>query len=273
LVAEHPLYQVDAFTAVPFTGNPAAVMPLEAGGSWPSDDWMQAVADENNLSETAFLLATPREPAWDLRWFTPRAEVDLCGHATLASAHVLWQTGRLATDQMACFNTRSGLLTATRSADGWVEMELPALPADETTPPAGLVDALGAPPVVAIARSRFDLLVELDTAAEVMALRPDMSALRRLATRGIIVTAPTSGEHHFVSRFFAPSVGIDEDPVTGSAHCALAPWWASKLGVDELRARQVSRRGGELRLRLVGSERVVVAGQAVTVLEGRLLPR
>jgi PhzF family phenazine biosynthesis protein len=270
-VAEQNLYQVDTFTAVPFTGNPAAVVPLEVGGGWPSEEWMQAVADENNLSETAFLVATTDESAWDLRWFTPRAEVDLCGHATLASAHVLWETGRLPAGKVASFHTRSGVLTAALNPDGWVETELPALPADLATPPPGLIDALGAPSVVAVARSKFDLLVELDTAAEVMALRPDMGALRRLATRGVIVTAPGQGEDHFVSRFFAPSVGVDEDPVTGSAHCVLAPWWAGKFGVEELRARQVSRRGGELRLRLVGADRVVVAGQAVTVLEGRLL--
>jgi PhzF family phenazine biosynthesis protein len=214
-----------------------------------------------------------------LRWFTPLAEVDLCGHATVASAHVLHESGRLAGDRRAVFMTRSGGLTATVGGDGWIELDFPALPVETSDAPSqapsGLLEALGvaADGVRFVGRSRFDTLVELADAAAVAQLQPDAAALRPVPTRGVIVTAAAAADdpdHDFVSRFFAPDVGVDEDPVTGSAHCVLAPYWAARLGRDQLRARQVSRRGGELRVRLLPGDRVGIAGQAVTVLRGHL---
>jgi PhzF family phenazine biosynthesis protein len=282
---EFESYQVDAFSARPFGGNPAAVVLLDQapssphGAGWPADDWMQAVAAENNLSETAFVArAADVDGRRGLRWFTPLAEVDLCGHATVASAHVLAETGRLAADPTATFMTRSGELRAAVGADGWIELDFPALPAeildDTSQAPDGLLDALGAPAAVrGVGRSRFDTLVELASAAEVARLRPDAAALRPVPTRGVIVTAAAAHDdpdHDFVSRFFAPAVGIDEDPVTGSAHCVLTPYWAARLGRDRMRARQISARGGELRVRVLPEGRVGIAGQAVTVLRGRL---
>ena len=258
------IVQVDAFTDTPFAGNPAAVCVLPSAREAP---WMQAVAREMNLSETAFLEA--RDDGWGLRWFTPAVEVDLCGHATLASAHVLWEDGRLAPDHAARFHTRSGLLTARRSG-AWIEIDLPAHPPAPTAPPPGLLDALHVT-AHAVARSRLDYLVELETEDEVRALDPDYPALARVDARGVIVTsrAATSG-FDFVSRFFAPRVGINEDPVTGSAHCTLAPYWSDRLGQAELRAYQASPRGGVVRTHLQGN-RVVLSGQAVTVLRGELL--
>jgi predicted PhzF superfamily epimerase YddE/YHI9 len=262
-----PMVQVDAFTAAPFAGNPAAVCVLpearDAG-------WMQRVATEMNLSETAFLnCRTPPGDGWDLRWFTPAAEVDLCGHATLASAHVLWETRRLAPAEAARFHTRSGLLTAVRRGE-WIEMDFPATPEAPAVPPPGLVEALGVTPRY-VGKSRFDYLVELDGEEAVRRLRPDLRRLGEVAARGIIVTGRSSvPDDDFVSRFFAPAVGIPEDPVTGSAHCCLAPFWGRRLGKIELAARQVSARGGVLRLRLDG-DRVQISGQAVTVLSGELM--
>lgn len=256
--------QVDAFTAVPFGGNPAAVCllpsPRETG-------WMQSLALEMNLSETAFLLRR-NDGDFDLRWFTPAVEVDLCGHATLASAHVLWEEGHLEPARQARFHTRSGLLTADRSGS-LIEMDFPAKTESPCEAPPGLVDALGAPAVYT-GRNQFDYLVELESEKAVRELRPDHGRLKHLPVRGIIVTARGSSTWDFVSRFFAPGSGIDEDPVTGSAHCCLGPYWAAKLGRTELRAYQASPRGGEVNIRIDG-DRVRLGGQAVTVLRGDLL--
>ena len=259
------LYQVDAFTDRVFAGNPAAVCLLPAPRS---ESWMQDVAREMNLSETAFVV--PREGVgFDLRWFTPEIEVELCGHATLASAHVLWQTGRLGPDETARFRTLSGWLTADRR-EGGIELDFPATPVTEAAPPAGLAEALGAELRFA-GKSTFDLLVELESEAVVRSLAPDFERLKSLPVRGVMVTARAASEaFDFVSRFFAPGSGVAEDPVTGSAHCALGPYWGQRLGKSELRAFQASARGGSLRVTLAG-ERVKLLGQAVTVLEGRLL--
>jgi PhzF family phenazine biosynthesis protein len=259
------LLQIDAFTAVPFEGNPAAVCLLDG----PADPaWMQSVALEMNLSETAFV--HPEGDGFRLRWFTPAVEVELCGHATLATAHALWATGRLPREAVARFQTLSGLLTA-EWKDGWIELDFPATPPVATEAPAGLLDALGLQAARFVGRSRFDVLVEVPSAADVRALLPDFAALGHVPVRGIIVTAASDEPGcDFVSRFFAPAVGVDEDPVTGSAHSALTPYWSGRLGRASFVARQVSARGGELRVRLEG-ERVRIAGQAVTVLEGNLL--
>jgi predicted PhzF superfamily epimerase YddE/YHI9 len=258
------IHQVDAFTDRPFSGNPAAVLILSA----PADaEWMQLVAREMNLSETAFL--SPRDDgSFGLRWFTPTVEVDLCGHATLASAHVLWETGRLHPEAEVRFDTQSGRLVA-RRAGSWIEMDFPATPDQPSAAPAGLSAALGAEPRY-VGRSRFDTLVELGSEAEVRELRPDFGRLKQIP-RGVIVTARSSGgEFDFVSRFFAPAAGIDEDPVTGSAHCCLAPYWAKKLGKKELVGYQASARGGVVRVRDAGP-RVILSGQAVSVLRAELL--
>jgi PhzF family phenazine biosynthesis protein len=256
--------QVDAFTDRPFAGNPAAVCILDG----PRDDgWMQRVAREMNLAETAFLLG--RRDGYDLRWFTPGVEVDLCGHATLASAHVLWEEERLGREEAARFHTRSGLLTASRQ-DGLIWLDFPSTPAREEPAPAALVEALGATPRWT-GRSPFDWLVELESERVVRALDPDLSRLARIEARGIIVTAPAEGgTHDFVSRFFAPAAGIPEDPVTGSAHCALAPFWRARLGLDELLGYQASARGGTVRTRCV-KDRVLLGGSAVTVMRGEVL--
>jgi PhzF family phenazine biosynthesis protein len=259
-----PIFQVDAFAAAPFTGNPAAVCLLE---NEAKVGWMLSVAAEMNLSETAFI--TPHEDGFGLRWFTPATEVDLCGHATLASAHVLWETGRLAESDTARFHTRSGLLTAKRTGD-WIELDFPATPAESIEPPPGLSDLLGSVPRF-VGRSRFDLLLELTDAEELRDLNPDFVGLSSLPIRGLIVTAKSDvPEFDFLSRFFAPAAGINEDPVTGSAHCALAPFWAKRLGKDEMTAFQASPRGGGVKVKLVG-DRVLLRGQAVTVLRGELV--
>jgi PhzF family phenazine biosynthesis protein len=256
--------QVDAFTSRPFAGNPAAVCILNEERDAP---WMQNVAREMNLAETAFLVQRP--DGYDLRWFTPAVEVDLCGHATLASAHVLWETGRLAAEEVARFHTRSGLLTAIKRGD-WIELDFPATPDTPCEAPMGLVEALGARPRY-VGRSRFDFLVELDSEEAVRALRPDFATLRAIDTRGVIATSGSaSPDADFVSRFFAPAAGVDEDPVTGSAHCCLAPYWSRRLNKNALLARQVSARGGELKVELRG-DRVGIAGQAVTVMRADLL--
>jgi PhzF family phenazine biosynthesis protein len=259
-----PLFQVDAFADGPFTGNPAAVVLLPTAAEAP---WMQRVAAEMNLAETAFLV--PRADGFDLRWFTPAVEVDLCGHATLASAHALWQGGFLPSGEVARFHTRSGLLTAAPD-DGWIELNFPATHAEPAEAPAGLLEALGQSAVNFVGRSKFDYLVEVSSEDIVRNLRPDLVALRRLPARGVIVTslAATAG-WDFVSRFFAPGSGIDEDPVTGSAHCALTPYWSRKLGRTKMTARQLSPRGGTLQLVLDG-DRVRLRGQAVTVVRGEL---
>jgi PhzF family phenazine biosynthesis protein len=225
------------------------------------------VAREMNLAETAFLVR--QNDGYDLRWFTPEVEIDLCGHATLASAHVLWEEGHLTPTTQARFHTKSGLLTADRKGS-WIELDFPATPATPASPPPGLIEALGAKPTF-IGRSRFDYLVELENEAAVRRLTPDLGALSRVEARGVIVTsrADAKSEYDFVSRFFAPQSGVPEDPVTGSAHCALMPYWSAKLGKKELVAYQASSRGGVLRLRLDG-DRVKLGGQAVTVLRGEL---
>lgn len=261
-----PLYQIDAFTDRPFAGNPAAVCFLAAVAS---DEWMQHVAAEMNLAETAFLL--PEGDGYRLRWFTPMKEVDLCGHATLASAHALWTTGRLAPDATATFETRSGTLRAWRRGEVIV-MDFPAEVADETEPPRALVDGIGAP-LVYVAKNRMDYLVEVEDAATLHGLRPNMELLARLGTRGVMVTA-AAGEGEavdFLSRYFAPAYGIPEDPVTGSAHCCLGPFWAARLGRGEVVGYQASARGGTVHVTIRDNGRVALAGQAVTVLEGRLL--
>jgi PhzF family phenazine biosynthesis protein len=228
---------------------------------------MQRVAREMNLSETAFLVA--RDDDYDLRWFTPAVEVDLCGHATLASAHVLAETGRLAVGEAARFHTRSGVLTAERSGDE-IALDFPATPAEYSKPAEGLIESLGAEPV-AVARSRFDYLVEVATEDQVRGVEPDFVRLGKIPVRGVMVTARSDApEYDFVSRFFAPAVGVDEDPVTGSAHCCLAPYWSAHLGKDEMVGHQVSERGGVVRVRLMG-DRVRLAGHAVTVLRGELV--
>lgn len=255
--------QVDSFTNRPFAGNPAGVCILPKAAD---EAWMLKVAGEMNLAETAFLV--PRGDGYDLRWFTPTVEVDLCGHATLASAHVLWEDGHLNPNAQARFHTKSGLLTADRR-DPWIELDFPATPAAPADAPAGLSEALGAKPRF-VGRSKFDYLVELEDEATVRRLDPDLGAIGRVKARGVIVTSPAeAGKYDFVSRFFAPQSGVPEDPVTGSAHCALAPYWSAKLGKKELMAFQASARGGELRLRLEG-DRVRLGGQAVTVLRGEL---
>ena len=257
------LLQIDAFTDKPFAGNPAAVCLLER----PADDrWMQAVAAEMNLSETAFLV--PNGGDFDLRWFTPAIEVALCGHATLASAHVLWETGVLRRDQAAQFHTASGLLTVVSKGE-WIEMDFPAEPAQAAPAPPGLREALGAKPLF-VGQNRMDYLVEIASAQALRELSPDMAALKKLPGRGVIVTAASDmAGFDFLSRFFAPAAGIDEDPVTGSAHCCLGPYWQAKLGKAEMSALQVSRRGGILGVRVAG-ERVFITGQAVTVFRGEL---
>lgn len=259
------IYQVDAFTDRPFAGNPAGVCILPGPAA---DGWMQAVAREMNLSETAFLVRQP-DGAFNLRWFTPAVEVKLCGHATLASAHILWQTGILAPGEQARFHTLNGLLTATQRG-AWIEMDFPATPARPTELPAGLADALGVTPTY-VGVNVFDYLVEVASEAAVRALQPDITALGRLPVRGVIVTAASAApEFDFVSRFFAPAAGVNEDPVTGSAHCCLAPFWAARLGKSEMTAYQASARGGVVRARLAGG-RVLLGGQAITVLAGELI--
>jgi PhzF family phenazine biosynthesis protein len=258
------IYHVDAFTDKPFTGNPAGVCVLTE----PRDDtWMQNVAREMNLSETAFLLE--QADGYRLRWFTPAVEVELCGHATLASAHVLWETGRLAGLEHARFQTLSGLLTAERRGDA-IELDFPATPDEPADAPAGLAEILGAR-VVNFRSSRFDHLVELESEAAVRGLRPDFTRLKSLPVRGIIVTSRASSlGFDFVSRFFGPAVGIDEDPVTGSAHCCLGPYWSKRLGKTEMIAYQASARGGVVGVAVMG-ERVRLRGQAVTVLAAELI--
>jgi PhzF family phenazine biosynthesis protein len=255
--------QVDAFTSAPFAGNPAAVCVLP-GPREP--EWMQKVALEMNLAETAFLVK--RDDGYGLRWFTPAAEVDLCGHATLASAHVLWESGQLGAREIARFHTRSGLLTAEKQAD-WIWLDFPSTPAEPIAIPAELSAALGVTPL-SVGRSPFDFLVELESEAAVRAVQPDFRRLAAIPGRGAVVTSRAADPaFDFVSRYFAPGFGIDEDPVTGSTHCCLAPFWSQRLGKTKFRARQLSLRGGVLHVELKG-ERVRLGGQAVTVLRGDL---
>ncbi len=264
LPAGLPVFIVDAFADGPFRGNPAGVVILDA----PRDDgWRAEVAGELRHSETAFL--EPAGPGvWNLRWFTPATEVDLCGHATLASAHVLWETGRLDPDLAARFATRSGDVSAVLLPDGRIDLDLPADPVGPVEPPAGLQEALGCVPGF-VGSGASNLLVELASAAEVRRLAPDMAWLAANLPDGLIATAPSDVRGAaIVSRYFCPLAGIPEDPVTGSAHCALAPYWAPRLG-PAFRAFQVSERGGALDVTYRG-DRVGVAGRAVTRIAGTL---
>jgi PhzF family phenazine biosynthesis protein len=260
-----PLYQVDAFTDRAFAGNPAAVVLLPDAREAP---WMQSVAAEMNLSETAFLLAVGK--VMRLRWFTPTVEVDLCGHATLASAHVLFSEGLVEPSDTIRFATRSGILTATWRR-GQIELDFPSRVGETVDPPPGLTEALGVRPLETHRDANGDLLVLVEDAPTVRDLAPDLARLLRAAERGIIVTAPADAAgHDFVSRFFAPAVGVPEDPVTGSAHCALGPFWRERLGRNELVGYQASARGGTVVVRVDG-ERVVLGGSAVTIMRGELL--
>jgi PhzF family phenazine biosynthesis protein len=257
-----PFLQVDSFTREPFAGNPAAVCLLEAE---PPAAWMQHVAAEMNLSETAF--TWPSGESIGLRWFTPLAEVDLCGHATLATAHVLWETERLAKGETATFETRSGRLTANQAGDA-IQLDFPAEPA-EACPAGDLADALGSE-IVWHGKNRMDFIAQLPNAEAVRCCAPDLQRLSKLQTRGVIITAKAdSGKADFVSRFFCPGLGIDEDPVTGSAHCCLAPFWSERLGKKSLTGYQASKRGGTVGCELAG-DRVLLNGHAVTVFSGQV---
>lgn len=258
------IYQVDAFTERPFAGNPAGVCILKE----PADEeWMQNVAREMNLSETAFLY--PYNEGYDLRWFTPDAEVDLCGHATLASAHILWEKNHVEKDAILKFHTNSGILTACLK-DGWIELDFPALFEEEAKIPQGLLEALGIEPAY-VGRNLFDYVAELSSEEELRSIEPDLVRLAAIDTRGICVTARSdSDEYDFVSRLFAPALGIPEDPVTGSAHCCLGPYWMKKLKENSFIAYQASARGGIVRVQ-VKDDRVLLSGKAVTVIEGSIL--
>jgi len=258
-----PLLQIDAFTDKPFAGNPAAVCLLD---DERDAKWMQAVAAEMNLSETAFVRRMGG--GFELRWFTPAVEVDLCGHATLATAHALWEENIADPKQPISFHTRSGVLTAARNGK-FIELDFPAIQIKESVSLPHLSEALGVEPIF-VAKTRFDLLVEVDCEAGVQGMTPVFTELKQLPVRGVIVTSRSSDPRlDFVSRFFAPAVGIDEDPVCGSAHCVLAPFWGERLNKNEMVGNQISSRGGIVRVRLAG-DRVFLGGQAVTVLRGEL---
>lgn len=258
-----PLFIVDAFAAKPFSGNPAAVCLLADAAP---EHWMQSVAAEMNLSETAFVV--PRGDGFGLRWFTPTVEVALCGHATLASAHILWETGRLPADATARFHTKSGLLTARRDETG-IELDFPACPPVACDAPPGLLTALGVKSDF-IGANGTDFFVVVESARIVRDLQPDHASLAKLPVRGAIVTARSDvPEYDFISRFFAPGSGVPEDPVTGSAHCCLAPYWSAKLGRTSMVGFQASRRGGVVRVQCAG-DRVRLGGNAITMLRGEI---
>jgi PhzF family phenazine biosynthesis protein len=258
------IFQVDAFTDKPFSGNPAAVCILQEERE---ESWMQNVAKEMNLSETAFLYK--QKDGFHLRWFTPVVEVELCGHATLASAHVLWETGIISPKEEAKFYTLSGLLKANRK-EGKIEMDFPANPEKTAYNPPELEKSLGVTPKY-IGKNKYDYLVEVQSENEVKNAKPDFLKLKELGVRGIMITSISSSpEYDFVSRFFAPGAGVDEDPVTGSAHCCLGPYWSRKLGKKEFVAYQASDRGGILYINLEG-DRVLISGQAVTIMKGELI--
>jgi PhzF family phenazine biosynthesis protein len=256
-----PIFQIDAFTTHRFAGNPAAVMPMD---SFPDDALMQAIAAENNLAETAFLV--PEGGDYRLRWFTPLVEVPLCGHATLTSAAVVME--RLEPGRTSVvFHSKSGPLTVKRTDAGYV-MDFPARPSEPVSTPPGLAEALGVAPIEVFVNA-FNYMVLLKNVQVLRGLAPEMAALARLDRPGVIVTAPGDGIYDFVSRYFAPAKGIPEDPVTGAAHCMLAPYWAKRLGKTEFRAFQASRRGGEIICRLAG-DRVELEGSCVFYLEGEV---
>jgi len=257
-----PLYQVDAFTSELFRGNPAAVCLLD---SWPEDPLLQAIAAENNLSETAFLV--PADSDYELRWFTPGTEVALCGHATLASAYVLFEQLAWPGESISFLTRMSGTLHVSRREDLF-ELDFPTTPVASITPPPVLEEALGVT-VEHVFSAGEDVMVVLDDEQQVKDLRPHLTLLSSIECRGVIATAPAAAVD-FVSRFFCPRVGIDEDPVTGSAHCALTPYWSERLGKNEMQARQISARGGELYCANAG-DRVTIAGRAVLYLSGTIL--
>ncbi|CAN7542053.1 PhzF family phenazine biosynthesis protein [Paenibacillus sp. LjRoot153] len=255
------IYVVDAFTDKVFNGNPAAVCltaePLD-------EELMQRIASEMNLSETAFMF--PQQGGYSLRWFTPSSEVDLCGHATLASAHMLWETGMLLQNQQASFFTKSGLLTAIK-LDAWIQLNFPAEPVNECEYPSELIGALNIDPLF-VGRNRFDYFIEVESEDIIKRLSPNFSLLQTIPTRGINVTS-RSKDFDFVSRCFFPAVGVNEDPVTGSSHCGLAPYWGKKLNKTDMYAYQASARGGILKISL-HENRVLMSGQAVTVMKSEL---
>lgn len=256
-------FQIDAFTHRPFKGNPAAVCLMEKS---VDDDWLQAVSSEMGLSETAFVWNL--EEGFHLRWFTPKVEVDLCGHATLAAAHALWTSGSIPLDKLIRFHTRSGTLTATR-VDGEIYLDFPAKLETAAEPPRGLLSAMGIMPIY-LGRNEFDVLMEVSSQAEVENARVDFQRLAAVPVRGVILTAKSAtDEYDFVSRFFAPAVGVNEDPVTGSAHVCLAPFWSKRLNRFELIGYQASQRGGIVKTRFAG-DRVHLGGQAVTIVHGEL---
>lgn len=258
------IFQVDAFTDKLFAGNPAAVCVLAEAAD---ERWMQHLANEMNLSETAFLVK--EEDGYQLRWFTPAVEVELCGHATLASAHILWEQGFLATDSPARFFTKSGLLSAVRK-NSWIELNFPAEPEKQAGFPEDVFKAFGANALY-VGKNRFDFLLEFESAETVRKIAPNFSLLSDVSGRGFIVTSRyDTDQYDFISRFFAPAAGVNEDPVTGSAHCCLGPYWANKLGKNELTGYQASARGGVVKVR-VGDDRVYLGGQAVTVMRATLL--
>ena len=260
------ILQIDSFTKQPYRGNPAAVCVLEAERD---DRWMQFVAKEMNLSETAFLLK--QEQGYNLRWFTPKTEVPLCGHATLASAHALWTEGYASTGQALDFQTKSGLLTATYK-DDWIELNFPVSRSQDIPPITKLQDALGVP-IKTFAYNSLGYLVEIGNSKQVEQLEPNFSLIGQLPISNVIVTslAAESSAYDFVSRFFAPGLGINEDPVTGAAHCCLASYWRERLHKDNFLAYQASERGGEIKVYYDGGDRVLLQGQAVTVMRGELL--
>jgi PhzF family phenazine biosynthesis protein len=258
-----PLFHVDAFTDRAFAGNPAAVCILP---SWRADAWLQAIAGEMNLSETAFLVN--QADHFELRWFTPKVEVALCGHATLAPAHILWQYGYTSVDAIR-FSTKSGMLQATRRGDE-IELDFPLKPEEPAEAPAGLLQSLGTSATY-VGRNQLDYLVEVESETALRGIAPDFGRLAKLPVRGIIVTSKSAEPRFdFVSRFFAPAVGVDEDPVTGSAHCCLGDYWRKRLGKTEFVALQASARSGVVKVR-VTKDRAYLAGKAVTVAKGELL--
>ena len=259
------IYQVDAFTDEIFKGNPAGVCMLS---EFKDDSWMQNLAGEMNLSETAFIYK--QNDGYHLRWFTPEEEVDLCGHATLASAHILWESGELREDETARFHTRSGLLTAEKENE-WIQLKFPIEKEAPVEAPEGLIDALGITPEY-IGKNRFDYVVEVDSEKAVAELNPDFNLLKEIETRGIIITSSSNSERYdFVSRFFAPRIGVNEDPVTGSAHTCLGYFWKERLGKSKFLARQLSQRGGIINVQVSEEDNsMYLGGQAVTVFNGEL---
>jgi PhzF family phenazine biosynthesis protein len=255
------VFHVDAFSSHPFGGNPAGVCLLTEPRSYV---WMQRVAEELNLPETTFL--RKENEGYNLRWFTPSVEVEISGHGTLASAHVLWEHGLLEPNEQAHFTTMSGWLHATQN-NGWIELDFPAEPVEDAVAPSEMVRALDAP-VTYVGLNRLDYLVELDSETAVRTMKPDVDVLKHLPVRAIIVTAKSSSpEYDYVTRFFAPGIGVNEDPVTGSSHCSLGPYWSKKLGKTELLAYQASRREGVVRIRME-KERVFLGGRATTIFSG-----